>query len=148
MKNLFLLAVLTLGMLSCSKESQSVTTTEEPITQTVTFTASDRDAGSYQFGLTNCTLTSYVFEISVSEVGGGSKVYHAGGWYTGNFFDTVVLTPGHTYVADLTLSPPNPGQTGTIHWHLKNYLGYVMCAQGDRAIPSQPTTSLNWPACQ
>ena len=153
MKRMLFIAVLASFFFACSKESQQkvvpVFDTTESVqsdtTFTQVFTASDRDA-AYQFGLLNSTLANYCFDIKVTEVGSTKRVWSQGGCYTGNRFFTVYLTPGVQYAATLTLTPWNPGQTGTIHWQLRNYAGYVMCNQGDMGIPS--SQSLLWNACQ
>ena len=154
MKKILFLAFFAAVFFSCGKEPQqlsqaNVDSTDinpSEYTQTEVFTASDRAGGAYQFGLLNSTLETYCFTIAVNEVGSGKKIWNQGGCYTTNKFFTVYLTPGVQYAATLTLTPPHPGQQGTIHWWLKNYMGFVLCHEGDMGIPS--SQSLLWTACQ
>ena len=154
MQKILFLALFAAAFFSCSKEPQQLTqvnadvseTINSDITETVVFTADDREGGAYQFGLTNSTLPEYCFKISVTQIPSQKEVWNQGGCYTGNRFFTVYLTPGQQYAATLTFTPPHPEQHGTIHWWLRNYQGYVMCNQGDMGIPSGQ--SLLWTACQ
>lgn len=154
MKRMFFIAIFASFLFACSKESQqhvapvfeSTESVQSDTTFTEVFTVSEREGSAYQFGLVNCTLPNYCFTIEVTEVGTSNRVWSQGGCYTGNFFHTIYLTPGKQYTAKLKLDPWNPGQSGTIHWQLRNYMGYVMCAEGNMGISS--AQSLLWNACQ
>jgi len=154
MKKILFLALFAAVFFSCAKEPQQLSQTsvdatnalQSEITHTEVFTASDRDQGVYQFGLTNCSLSSYCFTLTVRDLQTGNVVTKFGGCYTGNTFYSIYMTPGQNYAATLSFTPPHPEQKGTIHWWIRNYMGYVMCAQGDMGIPS--SQSLFWAACQ